>query len=380
MSKLRDVASAGQSIWLDDLSRALVTTGELRRLLDEDAVTGVTSNPTIFAKAISGSTDYDEQLRGLAERGADTDEAYVALVTEDIQGACDTFREHWQRSQTRDGWASVEVSPAIAYDTDATVAEVREWVKRVDRDNLFVKVPATAAGIAAIERLTAEGISINVTLIFSLERYREVAEAYISGLEHFVAAGGDPSRVHSVASFFVSRVDAEVDRRLEELAGARADEQRLHRLKGRAGIANARVAYGMFLELFNGPRWDSLKQHGARPQRPLWASTGVKDPSYRDTMYVEELIAPDTINTMPETTIRAFQDHGNLGTGPFTKEDIHEGRGILDELSDVGIDYRDVTEQVLERDGVEKFEDSFDEVMRCLERKLRKMGRARQQS
>jgi transaldolase len=370
MSRLHQVARIGQGLWLDDLRRDLVSTGELARLFRDDAITGVTSNPTIFANAITGSDVYDDQLEQLAQAGAEADEAYVALVTEDIRGACDVFRDEWHRTERRDGWASIEVSPRIAYDTEATILEVREWVKRIDRDNLFVKVPATAAGVPAIERLTAEGISINVTLVFSLDRYREVANAYITGVDRYTSGGGDPARVQSVASFFVSRVDTEVDRRLDELAERNgAEGAQIRGLKGLAGVANARAAYGIFLDLFGDPRWKDLEQRGARAQRPLWASTGVKDPAYRDTMYVEDLIAPNTVVTMPAGTIRAFQDHGRPEAGPFTVDDIARSNEILRDLEAVGIDYNDVTEGVLEREGVQKFDDSFDKLLGCIESK-----------
>ena len=361
MSNLHQLSEIGQALWLDDLNRSLLNSGKLKRFLEEDAITGVTSNPTIFAKAITTSDDYDDQLRQLVRDGLSLDDVYRSLVAEDIREACDTLRETWNKTDRTHGWASVEVSPQIAYDTETTVAEVHEWVKRVDRDNLFVKVPATPQGVDAIERLIGEGISINVTLIFSLQRYKAIAEAYISGLERFVASGGDPATVQSVASFFVSRVDTEIDRRLDEIGKPE--------LKGRAAVANARAAYGMFLELFGGDRWEPLAAAGARVQRPLWASTGVKDPAYRDTMYVEDLIAPDTVNTMPETTIRAFQDHGDPSVGPFTDSDIQEARAFLDQLGAEGIDYDDVTDVVLEREGVDKFITSFDELMECLEGK-----------
>lgn len=378
MSKLHELQAKGQDIWLDDLSRALLPTGELERMRKEDAVTGVTSNPTIFAKAIAGSSAYDDQLRELVFSGASTEEMYTALVTDDVRGACDLFAGTWEQSRRRRGFASVEVSPAVAYDAAATVEEVRAWSKRVARDNVLVKVPATEPGVAAIQALTAEGLSVNVTLIFSLQRYKDVAEAYISGLERFADQGGDPSQVVSVASFFVSRVDVEVDRRLEGLVRRRgADAATLRALKGKAGIANARAAYGLFLELFSGERWERLGARQARPQRPLWASTGVKEPTYRDIMYVDALIAPETINTMPRSTIRAFQDHGNPDGGPFSSEHIAEARRLLDELADAGIDYHDVTEVRLERDGIEKFSESLETAMACLEYKTEALSAQR---
>ncbi len=376
MSRLHEVANKGQSVWLDNLRRSLVATGELQRLIEEDAVTGVTSNPTIFAAAIAGSSDYDDQLRRLIDGQVGVEEAYAALVTEDIQAASDVLRPVWERTGGADGFVSVEVPPRLAHDADATIAEAREWAKRIDRDNVLIKVPATRAGLVAIERLTAEGISVNVTLIFSLERYRTVAEAYLTGLERFVADGGDARAVASFASFFVSRVDVEVDRRLDDLAARAAGTgaQPINELKGKAAIANARAAYGLFIELFAGQRWEALAARGARVQKPLWASTGVKDPNYPDTMYVDELIAPDTVNTMPEATIRTFQDHGSADAGPLGEAEIADARALLSALGEAGIDYDDVTENVLEREGVEKFVASFDELISCLESKRRALS------
>jgi transaldolase len=370
MSNLHRVSAAGQSIWLDNLRRGLVSSGELQRLTTEDAVSGVTSNPTILAAAMSASNDYDEQLRRLASAGASGEELYAELAAADIRGAADVLRPVWQRTKGSDGFVSVEVSPGVAHDTEATVAEAHAWIKRIDRDNLLVKVPANSPGLAAIERLTAEGVSVNVTLIFSLERYRAVAEAYLRGLERFIADGGDPSKVVSFASFFVSRVDVEVDRRLDHLAkGAAAPEAaRLRSLAGKAGIANARAAYGIFEQVFSGTRWQRLAALGAHAQKPLWASTGVKDPSRRDTIYVEELLAPNTVNTMPEATIRAFQDHGDPASGPFGKAEIAAAHRLLRDLAEVGVDYDDVT-NLLERQGIERFAGSFDELMRGLESK-----------
>jgi transaldolase len=370
MSNLHRVADGGQSIWLDNLRRGLVSSGELQRLITEDAVSGVTSNPTILAAAMSASNDYDEQLERLASAEASAEELYAELAAADIRGAADVLRPVWERTKGSDGFVSVEVSPRVAHDTEATVGEAHAWIKRIDRDNLLVKVPANAPGLAAIERLTAEGVSVNVTLIFSLERYRAVAEAYLRGLERFIAAGGDPSKVVSFASFFVSRVDVEVDRRLDHLAkGVAAPEAaRLRSLAGKAGIANARAAYGIFEEVFSGPRWQRLAALGAHLQKPLWASTGVKDPSRRDTIYVEELLAPNTVNTMPEATIRAFQDHGNPASRPFSKAEIAAAQSLLRDLAEAGIDYDDVT-NLLERQGIERFAGSFDELMRGLESK-----------
>jgi transaldolase len=367
MSTLKEITSRGQSIWFDDLRRELLSSEELERLVTEDFVTGVTTNPTILARAISGSSDYDEQLGALSSGGASVIEVYQGLVTTDIQAACDVLHPVWEATHGSDGFVSVEVSPAVAQDTTATVAEARQWVKRIDRDNLLVKVPATVAGASAFEQLTAEGLSINVTLIFSLERYRLIAQAYIAGIERFLATGGDPSKVHSVASFFVSRVDTEVDARLDTLTGAGSDEE-IRDLRGKAGIANARVAYGIFEELFSSDVWRRLTDHGATVQRPLWASTGVKDPAYPDTMYVDSLVAPQTVNTMPLDTLRAVAEHGDPEPG-FSSDDVVAARHVLDRIDSLGIAYDDVT-ATIERQGLEKFSASFDEVMDLLTSKV----------
>jgi transaldolase len=328
----------------------------------DDAITGVTSNPSIFAAAIMGSTDYDESIKELAARGASTVEIYTALVTTDIKAACDATRQVYNRSDGVDGYVSVEVSPDIAHDTEATVAEAREWVERIDRPNLLIKVPATPAGVPAIRRLIAEGISVNVTLIFALDRYREVMEAYLSGLEGFLNDNPNASRIASVASFFVSRVDTEVDKRLEAIgSGALA-------LRGKAAIANARAAYGAFLETFAGDRWNALASSGARLQRPLWASTSTKNPAYSDVMYVEDLVADDTVNTIPLATIEAYQDHGDPDPNTFTTADIEDAVETLAKLGSVGIDYDDVV-QVLEDEGVAKFANAYHELLDSIEKK-----------
>ena len=363
MNNLERITAQGQSIWFDDLRRELLSSGELKRLVDEESVTGVTTNPTILAKAISKSSDYDEQLTELFRSGAGVLDAYREVVTEDIQAACDVLAPAWERSNRTNGFVSVEVSPDVAHNAAATVEEVREWVKRIDRGNLLVKVPATPAGAEAFEELTAEGVSVNVTLIFSLARYRDIAERYVAGIDRFDRAGGDPSQVHSVASFFVSRVDTEVDRRLDALGSTKF----IRRLRGKAGIANARVAYGIFADLFDSDRWATLAAKGAHAQRPLWASTGVKDPSYTDTMYVDELVAPRTVNTMPLATLRAVADHGNPGSA-FSRRDVFESKHVLEALADAGIDYGDVT-ATIEREGLEKFTASFEEITTLLEKK-----------
>ena len=331
--------------------------GELARRVQADAVTGVTSNPSIFAAAIVGSDSYDERLALLKAEGHEPEEIVKRLMGRDIVDACDILAPVFEATEGRDGFVSVEVSPTLASDTDATVAEARDWVKRIDRPNLLVKVPATAEGIPAIERLIGEGISVNVTLIFSLDRYQEVIEAYISGLERLGSEGGSLDSVASVASFFVSRFDTEVDKRLEQIAGGDA-----HDLRGKTAVANARAAYGLFLERFSEARFESLTQQGARPQKPLWASTSTKNPSYSDLLYVESLVAGDTINTMPLPTIDAYQDHGDPHPEPFDGVDIVRANDILDDLAEVGVDYDDVVD-TLESEGVDKFVKSWEELV-----------------
>ena len=335
-------------MWVDSLSREMLENGDLARLIDEDAVVGVTSNPTIFEKALSTGDWYDDQLRAELEHSDDTREVFFALAVEDIKRACDLLRPVWERTAGVDGFVSLEVDPDLAYERDATFAQAKLLTGLVDRPNLFVKIPATVPGLGAIEDSIAEGRSINVTLIFSLERHAAVAEAYVRGLERLVATGGDPTHVASVASFFVSRVDTEADRRLAEIG--RDD------LQGRLAVDNAKLAYQHYLDVFSGPRWDALAALGARPQRCLWASTSTKNPAYRDVLYVEELIGSDTVNTMPLETISAFQDHG-VSRETIT-EGLDEARALLDALAAAGVDYDDVT-AVLEAEGVQKFSDSF---------------------
>ena len=361
ISNLHGLAAAGVSIWSDQISREMLVEGELRRRVAEDAVTGVTSNPTIFAKAIVGSEDYDELLEDLSQQGLSTEEIAKSLMARDIREACDVLAPVYQATHGRDGFVSVEVSPTLADDTEATVAEARDWVKSIDRPNLLVKVPATPEGVPAIARLIGEGISVNVTLIFSLDRYAEVIDAYMSGLESLHSIGGDLSTVSSVASFFVSRFDTEVDDRLEEIGTSDALE-----LRGRTAIANARAAYGLFLEEFSSPRFEDLSEHGARPQKPLWASTSTKNPSYSDLLYVEGLVAEDTINTMPLETIDAYQDHGDPDPSSFDAVDIVRANDILDRLEAVGVDYDDVVE-TLEEEGVDKFTSSWHDLLEGIE-------------
>ncbi len=363
MSKLSAVAAAGQSVWSDQISRAMLDSGELDRRIRDDAVTGVTSNPSIFAAAIVGSADYDDQLIELAQDDASVEDIVAALMTRDLQRACDTLRPVWERTGGRDGHVSVEVDPELAHDTEKTVAEARAWVKRIDRPNVLVKVPATPEGIPAIAALIGEGISINVTLIFSLERYARVMEAYLTGLERFGAAGGEIASVASVASFFVSRFDTEVDSRLEAIG----TEQALA-LRGSAAVANARAAYASFLDTFRGERWRGLVAAGARVQRPLWASTSTKNDEYSDILYVERLIAPHTVNTMPLPTIDAYQDHGHDPAPIMGPEEFADATNALEALTSAGIDYGDVV-QVLEDEGVGKFIASWRDLLADVERK-----------
>ena len=350
---LQRLSDLGQSVWIDYLSRDLVEGGELARLIDGAAVVGVTSNPTIFQKALSQGNAYDAQLSEVLAETDDPKEIFIRLAGKDVADACEILRPVWETTGGHDGYVSMEVDPRLAYDTEATVAEAIRLHDYVDRPNLLVKIPATQPGLPAIEEMIAKGKSINITLIFSLDRYAEVTEAYIRGLERLVARGGDPSTVHSVASFFVSRVDTEADRRLDEIGGH--DD-----LKGQLAIANARLAYQLYLETFAGPRWEFLASKGARAQRCLWASTSTKNPAYRDVLYVEQLIGPETVNTMPEETIEAFQDHGRVL--PTLERRIRKSVKLFERLAEAGIDYADVTE-TLEREGVEKFEASFLELL-----------------
>ena len=352
-SRLHQLSELGQSVWIDYLSRDLLRTGELARLIEDDAVVGVTSNPTIFQKALAAGDAYDEQLRQELEEERDPKELFLRLAVRDVHDACGVLRRVWDEGGGRDGYVSLEVDPTLAYETEATIAEAMRLHELVDTPNLFVKIPATEPGLPAIEEMIARGKSINVTLIFSLDRYQAVAEAYIRGLERLADAGGDLSTVVSVASFFVSRVDTEADARLEQ-AGAAAD------LQGRLAVANAKLAYQAYKEIFSGDRWEALDRHGATTQRCLWASTSTKNPAYRDVMYVEDLIGPETVNTMPEETIQAFQDHGRVALA--LEEGIDEAHEVFRRVAEAGVDYDDVTD-TLEREGVEKFADSFAELL-----------------
>jgi transaldolase len=363
-SRLHKLAEHGQSPWIDFLSRDLVRSGGLERMIAEDAIRGVTSNPTIFQKAISSGNAYDEQLRELAAGVDDPKDLFVELATRDVRDACGLLRGVWESgSRGRDGYVSIEVDPTLAYDTEATIDQAARFHELIDRPNLFVKIPATKEGLPAIEEMISRGKSINVTLIFSLERYGEVAEAYVRGLERLVEAGGDPSPVASVASFFVSRVDTETDRRIDDI-GAPGE------LKGKLAIANAKLAYQRYKEVFSGERWETLAAKGAVPQRCLWASTSTKNPEYRDVMYVEELIGPETVDTMPEETISAFQDHGRVE--PTLERGLDEARDLFRRLEEAGIDYDDVV-ATLEREGVDKFAASFEELLDGIRKTTREL-------
>jgi len=356
---LAELSAAGVAVWLDDLSRDRIRTGNLQELVDEYSVVGVTTNPTIFAAAISGSDSYDDQLHALAVRQVSVEEALRTITASDVRDACDLLRPIHDR-QPGDGRVSLEVAPGLAHDTDATDSEAAHLWWLVDRPNLFIKIPATEAGLPAITDTIAKGISVNVTLIFSLERYRAVMDAYLSGLEKRVAGGGSVDGIASVASFFVSRVDTEIDKRLDK---AGADPS----LKGKAGIANAQLAYQAYEEVFTSDRWRALEAKGAVPQRPLWASTGVKNPEYSDTMYISELIAPGTVNTMPEKTMKAFADHGEPGT-PVQKA-YEDAAAVMKAVEDAGVDLDDVF-RVLEDEGVQKFVDSWDELTESVRSEL----------
>ncbi|GGY15394.1 hypothetical protein GCM10010326_03830 [Streptomyces xanthochromogenes] len=358
---LAALSAAGVSVWLDDLSRELLAGGELEKLITDKHVVGVTTNPTIFASALSKGDRYNQQLRRLGDEGSSVDDAVFALTTEDVRNGCDAFRAVHERTGGVDGRVSIEVDPRLAQDADATAALARKLWDAVDRPNLFIKIPATRKGLKAITAVVAEGISVNVTLIFSLDRYREVMDAYQTGLELAQAAGRDLADIHSVASFFVSRVDSEVDRRLEALG--------MSELKGRAAIANARLAHQAYGQMLAQPRWQRLASAGARVQRPLWASTGVKDPSYPDTMYVSELVIPGTVNTMPAATLDAFADHGTLPAHAPTEEDFSAAAAHLEQLQHVGVDFTDVTE-TLEREGLTKFEVSWAELGASVQREM----------
>ena len=370
---LTELTQAGVSIWLDDLSRLRLTGGSLADLAARDHVTGVTTNPTIFAKAITGSDAYRAQLSDLADRRIPVGEALRALTTFDVRWACDVLRPVYDATDGVDGRVSIEVDPRLAYDTAATIAEARALWWLVDRPNLFIKIPAARQGLPAIEACLAEGISINITLIFSLDRYDAVMTAFLAGLERARQSGHDLARIGSVASFFVSRVDTEVDSRLDKIGTARAGE-----LRGRAAIANAQLAYERYERVFGSPRWAALAAAGARPQRPLWASTSAKDPAYPDTKYVTGLVAPGVVNTMPEATLRAVADHGVIPADPV-RGHYAEAHEVLGGLGEIGIDYDEVV-QGLEDDAVTKFDASWQQLGEQLAASLRRESPGQQGS
>ncbi|MFI6361820.1 transaldolase [Nocardia sp. NPDC050630] len=368
---LAALSAAGVSVWLDDLSRDRIQSGNLAELIETRSVVGVTTNPTIFQVALSQGHAYDGQVKELAAQGADVDSAIRTITTDDVRAACDVLAVAYEASNGVDGRVSIEVDPRLAFDADQTVAQAIDLWKTVDRPNLFIKIPATEAGLPAITRVIAEGISVNVTLIFSVKRYREVMGAYLDGLRNAKAASHDLAKIHSVASFFVSRVDTEIDKRLEAIGTPEALA-----LRGQAGVANARLAYAEYQDVFDGGAHTSTYNHlaaaGANRQRPLWASTGVKNPEYSDTLYVTELVAPNTVNTLPEKTLEAVADHGEV-RGDAVSGTAAAAQEIFDKLTAVGVDLDDVFE-VLEREGVEKFEKSWEELLSATAGELAKTG------
>jgi transaldolase len=369
--RLKALADAGVSIWLDDLSRERIESGNLADLVERRSVVGVTTNPTIFAAAIANGERYDEQVAQLVDKGEPVDRVVFELTTEDVRNACDIMRPVFDRTPA-DGRVSIEVEPDLANDTEGTIASARALWAAVDRPNALIKIPATLEGLPAITTAIAEGISVNVTLIFGEQRYREVMDAYLTGLEQAREAGRDLSTIHSVASFFVSRVDTEVDKRLEAVA-AEGNDVALA-LRGKAAVANALVAYGAFEEVFGSDRWRDLEAAGANRQRPLWASTGVKNPDYDDIMYVRDLVVPETVNTMPEKTLEAFADHGEI-LGDVVTGKAGEGSAILERLGELGIDFADVL-WVLEQEGVDKFKKSWTELVDTVSGQMEKAGGA----
>jgi transaldolase len=374
-NRLQLLHDAGQSIWLDFIDRSILHNGELARRIRDDALTGMTSNPTIFEKALAEGTAYDDQLRG-AVAGSTAMELFELVETSDVRDACDIFMPVYEAaSNAGDGFVSIEVSPGSANDAKETIGEAQRLWQMVDRPNVMIKVPGTAEGAIAVRTLIASGLNVNITLLFAVEAHARVIEAYLSGLEDRVAAGKPIDRIFSVASFFVSRVDTEIDKRLDALAAPKSGDEQRHilDLRGRAAVANAQIAYALFRERFSGPRWDALQAKGARLQRPLWASTSAKNPAYRDVMYVEELIGPDTVNTMPPATIDAFRDHGEVRRS--VDADPAAARRVIDELAAVGIDLDEVTDKLL-RDGLASFQKSFETLSAGLEKKTASLGSA----
>lgn len=361
MTKLQKLANLGQSIWLDYISRSFIASGELKKLVDK-GLRGVTSNPTIFEKAIAGSTVYNEDLKRLVESGRTVEQIYEALVFDDIRRAADILLPVYKKTNCLDGYVSLEVNPNLAHDTEATITEARHLFAELERPNVMIKVPATPAGIPAIEKLIGEGVNVNVTLIFSLEQYEAVANAYIGGLEKLASAGGDLAKVGSVASFFISRVDTAVDEALKKVGKTE--------MQGKIAVDQAKIAYARFKEIFSGERWEKLAAKGARVQRPLWASTSTKNPAYPNTLYVEKLVGPDTVNTLPPATLDVFLDHGTVGT---TLENDVEGAGRrIAKLAGLGIDFDAITKQILE-EGVKSFAKSFEALLASVTEKREKL-------
>jgi transaldolase len=373
-SRLQQLTDQGVAVWVDSIARDWIQKGELRRLRDHFHVVGVTSNPTIFQKAMGEGSFYDDDIAALAASGREPQAVFEALALDDIRAAAKELEPVWQRSGGVDGRVSFEVPPDIADDTDTTIAETRRLFDALGVPNVFIKIPATAAGIPAIRASVADGINVNVTLIFSIQRYREVIEAYLGGLEELAARGGDLSQLASVASFFVSRVDTLVDAELQAIVDKGGPEAEAARARlGTAAIDNAKLAYEVFRQTFTGPRWEALAGQGARVQRPLWASTSTKNPSYRDVLYVEELVARDTVNTMPLETIEAFADHGEV-RGQTATEDLERAQRLWSDLADLGIDEDEVGHR-LEREGVEKFIDSYNGAVETIEDKVKRLSR-----
>jgi transaldolase len=368
-NRLQQLHDAGQSIWLDSIDRRILHDGELERRIREDALTGMTSNPTIFQKALASSNAYDEQIVAAEEEGLTSWELFELLETTDVRDACDEFAGVYSSTRGADGYVSIEISPGVSHSADAAIEEARRLWKTVDRPNVMVKVPGTVEGAVAVRRLISEGINVNITLLFAIEAHERVIEAYMAGLEDRVRAHQPIDGLASVASFFVSRVDTEIDKRLDTLIAKAtpSEKERLQMLKGRAAIANAKLAYRLFRQKFAGPRWEALAKQGARVQRPLWASTSTKNPAYRDVMYVEELIGPDTVDTMPPATIEAFRDHGVVDRTVDKKIAVAEG--LLKEIEAAGISIREVTQQLLV-EGIASFQKSFDELIAGLEAKI----------
>jgi transaldolase len=372
MNRLQRLHDAGQSLWLDFIERTMIHDGDLARRIREDALTGMTSNPTIFEKALAEGSAYDEQVRRDAE-GRDALALFEAIEATDVRDACDQFRGVYDATNGGDGYVSIEVSPGVAHHAEDTVEEAQRLWQAVDRPNVMIKVPGTEEGAKAVRALIAQGINVNITLLFSIDAYARVVEAYLAGLEDRVKAGGDVSRIASVASFFVSRVDTEVDQRLDKLAEGASDAAALQALRGKAAIANAKMAYQLFLERFSGARWEALATKGARLQRPLWASTSTKNKAYRDVIYVEQLIGPNTVNTLPPATLEAFRDHGEVEE--TVTRDVEGAKADLDALARIGVDMKDVTDKLL-RDGLTSFQKSFDTLLSGLEAKTRALGAA----